>query len=549
MPGAKAAGKPDPNEPIEVTVRLRRRGRKQPSDEDLMKLGGTPPSERPVVGREELAAEQAADPADIARVEAFAHAHGLTVASSNPAQYLLRLRGTAASLSEAFGVTLRHYTKGRDLTYRGRTGKIYIPKDLQGIVVGVHGLDNRPVAKPHCRFLRPVGKSATKTEAARPRNAPDGSLATPDVARLYNFPPKLTGKGQCIGLIELNDIDRTGKPTGTGYAVSDIQAYFKSIGVPQPTVVPVSVDNGANIPGPDPNADGEVTLDIEVAGAVAPGATIAVYFAPNTTKGFIDALNSAIHDTQRRPSVISISWGGPEDPHGQVDRQFTDGLNQAIKDAAALGVTVLCAAGDDGSADMGEDPKQGPVWDKKPHADFPASSPFAVACGGTKLTGSNQTIASEVIWNEGRKHGAGGGGVSNVFPLPSYQSTAGVPKSPKGKAGRGVPDLAANADPVTGYQVFLQGRNHVIGGTSAVAPLLAGLVALLNENLSKASPGKTVGFVNPFLYNSAAAIFRDIIQGNNDIEGNLKGKYAAGPGWDACSGLGVPDGQKLLTNL
>ena len=139
--------------------------------------------------------------------------------------------------------------------------------------------------------------------------------------------------------------------------------------------------------------------------------------------------------------------------------------------------------------------------------------------------------------------------VSNLFPLPSYQSSAGVPKSPKGKAGRGVPDLAGNADPVTGYQVFLQGQNDVIGGTSAVAPLMAGLVALLNENLSKTSPGKTVGFISPLLYNSAAAIFRDITLGNNDIEGNLKGKYTAGPGWDACSGLGVPDGQKLLANL
>ena len=180
MPGAKAAGAVDPNEPIEVTVRLRRRGKKQPSDEDLMKLGATRPSERPVVSREEFAVEQSADAADIARVEAFAHAHGLAVASSNPAQHLLRLRGTAASLSEAFGVTLRRYTKGRNLIYRGRTGKIYIPKDLQDIVVGVHGLDNRPVAKPHFRFLRPVSKSAKKTKGARPRNAPDGSLTTPE---------------------------------------------------------------------------------------------------------------------------------------------------------------------------------------------------------------------------------------------------------------------------------------------------------------------------------------------------------------------------------
>jgi len=375
------------------------------------------------------------------------------------------------------------------------------------------------------------------------RNAADGSLTAPQVARLYDFPTGVTGKGQCIALIELNTPDQTtGKPAGAGYLTSDLSAYFKKLGIAAPSVIPISVDGGANLPGPDPNADGELTLDIEVPGAAAPGAMIAVYFAPNTSNGFIDAVNAAVHDAQQKPSVISISWGGPEDPNGQVDQQFTAGLNQAIKDAAQMGVTVCCAAGDDGSADMSSG------WDKKPHCDFPSSSPFALACGGTKLTGSNTTISSEVVWNEGTKDGAGGGGVSNVFALPSYQAGAKVPESPKGKTGRGLPDLAGDADPLTGYQITLAGQDQVIGGTSAVAPLMEGLLALINQSLAQKT-GKTAGFINPLIYGSAASAFRDITQGNNDSEGNLKGKYTAGPGWDACTGMGAPDGAKLKAGL
>ncbi|MGB7759309.1 MAG: S53 family peptidase, partial [Bryobacteraceae bacterium] len=387
-------------------------------------------------------------------------------------------------------------------------------------------------------------KPAKGKAPAKSKPAADPSVTAPQVAALYDFPTGLTGQGQSIALIELNDIDQTGKPTGAGYQASDLATYFKGLGIAAPTVVAVSVDGGANVPGPDAGSDGEVTLDIEVAGAVAPGATIAVYFTPNTTDGFIDALNQAVHDTLRKPSVISISWGGPEDPGGQVDQQFTQGLNQAIQDAAQLGVTVCCAAGDDGSPDM---PLKG--WDKKPHADFPSSSPFALACGGTKLSAAKGAISSEVVWNEGVKAGAGGGGVSNLFALPSYQDGAKVPNAPNGSAGRGLPDVAGNADPETGYKVFLAGKQQVIGGTSAVAPLMAGLIALINQSLAHKTPGATAGFLNPFLYSSAAAAFRDITTGNNDVYGKLKGLYTAGPGWDACSGLGVPDGAKLLASV
>ena len=258
---------------------------------------------------------------------------------------------------------------------------------------------------------------------------------------------------------------------------------------------------------------------------------------PNTDQGFVDALLAAIHDSRRKPSVVSISWGAPE------DLAWTDqarrALDGAMQDAAALGVTVCCAAGDDGSSDI----RTVSHRDGKPHADFPASSPFAVACGGTKLIGTKAKISSEVVWNEGNRGGASGGGVSVSFAPPAYQSGAKVPKSPRGTPGRGVPDVAGNADPATGYRVVVNQTWTPIGGTSAVAPLWAGLVALLNQRLASAGL-PNAGFMNPTLY-AHPEVFRDITSGNNDIDGSLK-KYSATRGWDPCTGLGSPIGSKLV---
>ena len=333
-------------------------------------------------------------------------------------------------------------------------------------------------------------------------------------------------------------------PISTGFSLTDLKAYFTSLGLPTPDVTAVGVASdggvGANLPGPDPNADGEVMLDIEVAGAVAPKAEIAVYFAFNTDNGFLAAVNTALHDNVRKPSVISISWGSTEDLN---TAQALNAFDLVLQDAAALGVTVCCSSGDDGSSDIRKPNER----DGEPHVDFPASSPFALACGGTNLLGSGTAISSEVVWNQG--NGGTGGGVSNHFARPPYQAKAKVPKSPKGKVGRGVPDVAGDADPNTGYQVRLVGgQSEVIGGTSAVSPLWAGLIALVNQRLAKL--GKPpAGFVNTVLFSvlPAAGVFHDIVTGNNDIEGI--GKYKAGKGWDACTGLGTPDGTKLLAAL
>lgn len=555
---AKVVGKTDPDQRIEVTVRVRPRSTGADLPASLMEMSARRPSERTYLSREELAAQRGADPEDLAKIDAFAHAHHLTVVETSIPKRTVRLSGTVADLSQAFGVRLLKY-KSKEVIYRGRTGPVYVPGELAEVVEGVFGLDNRPAAKPHYRSLSGItarkggararaGSRAGTTRRARargkafaPRNAVGGSFSVPEVAQLYNFPSGLDGTGQCIAIIELNDFDQSGNITGAGYSVSDLAAFFNKLGKPMPDVSAIGVDGGANAPGADPNADGEVTLDIEVAGAVAPATKIAVFFAPNTDAGFVDAVNAALHDTVRKPSVISISWGGPED--GATD-QFLNGLNQAFQDAAAIGVTVCCAAGDNGSSDEPAGARDG-----QPHADFPASSPFVLACGGTKLGSSGTTISSEVVWNEGDSAGAGGGGVSNKFPLPQYQAATNIPLSPQGNKGRGLPDVAGDADPLTGYRVIVGGREFPIGGTSAVAPLWAGLIALINQNLM-AKGGNPVGFFNPLIYGPLAgsAAFNDIVQGNNDIDGTLN-KYSAGPGWDACTGMGSPNGAQLLQAL
>ena len=265
-------------------------------------------------------------------------------------------------------------------------------------------------------------------------------------------------------------------------------------------------------------------LDIEVIGAIAPQANIAVYFAPNTDAGFLDAVTTAIHDTTNKPSVLSISWGSAESTW--TDQSMT-AMDDAFQAAATLGVTICVASGDNGSSDG--------VTDGGDHVDFPASSPYALACGGTSLKGSKTSITSEVVWNDGSEGGAGGGGVSAFFALPTWQSdlqTTDADGATTSLTMRGVPDVSGDADPETGYDVRIDGTDTVIGGTSAVAPLWSGLLARVNQ-----LAGKSVGYLQPVLYQNPQAL-RDITQGNN-------GDFYASAGWDACTGLGSPNGEAV----
>jgi len=517
--GAHISGPVDPGERILVTVMLRRRQSGKGIDSVIQNIIASRPGERKYLSREELASAYGAEPADIQKVEDFAHEHGMDVVEVSPGQRRVVLGGTAAAMSKAFGVYLARYDSPMG-SYRGRTGPVHVPEELASVVEGVFGLDNRPQAKPHFRV---------SSDGATPMKSSKNIAYTPiQVGQLYDF-PKGDGTGQCIAIIEL----------GGGYKASDLQAYFAKLGVTEPRVTAIAVDSGSgNQPTGDPNsADGEVLLDIEVAGAVAPGANIAVYFVANTNKGFIDAVSSAVHDASRKPSVISISWGCAE--IGWT-RQAMNSMDQVFKDAVAIGITVCVASGDSGSSDLPQQESDG-----KYHVNYPASSPYVLGCGGTKLTGSGSHIASEVVWNH--NGGASGGGVSDVYPVPAWQASAGVPPSanPGHNVGRGVPDIAGDADPATGYQILVDGTWAAFGGTSAVAPLWAGLIAILNQNM-----GTPAGFLNTVLYRLpvSSGSLHDITVGNNDISGN-NGAYKAGKGWDPCTGLGSPDGAKLLTSL
>ncbi len=435
-----------------------------------------------------------ATPADaIDRVRQVAGQFGLAVVSADANAHIVKLRGTYAQAIAAFqpdaigryGTASRHFV--------ARTGHITLPEAIRGDVVAVMGLDQRPVAGPHFR-VRAAASPAT-------------SYTPPQVAAAYKFPPNLDGSGQTIALIEL----------GGGYDAKDVAAYFTGIGIRRSgTLTDIGVDGATNGGANDPTgADGEVQLDIQVAGSIAPAANIAVYFAPNQGAGFQDAISQAVNDTTNNPGVISISWGGPELSYAAQD---LDAIDQTMAQAAALGITICVASGDNGASDGGAAGTR--------NVDFPASSPNALACGGTSL----QIGGAETAWNDGAQGGASGGGYSAHFPVPAWQNGAVM------NARRGVPDVSGNADPATGYQVRVDGMATVVGGTSAVAPLWAGLVVLINQSV-----GRRVGFINPVLYANPAAL-TDILSGDN-------GAYQAGVGWDAVTGLGSPVGTAVLEVL
>ena len=499
---AKYVGPARRSDRVQVTVRLRRRKALRPA------AVGTGFRR---ISYESFRAEHGAAPRDVAIVEKFAHAHGLDVTRVSLAQRAVDLSGTVAAMEAAFGIRLSCYRQAKR-EYRVRRGPIVVPAELAGVVEGVFGLDNRPHVEPHFRIAKHRG--GAKARAVVPGFTPL------QVASLYAFPKGYDGKGQTIAILEF----------GGGYRPADLSKYFSGLGLRAPSVTAVSVGGAHNTPTGDPNsADGEVALDIEIAGAVAPGAKIVVYFAPNTDDGFINALYAAIHDNLRRPGIVSVSWGSAE---SNSTLQSLKDYDAACTDAAALGITILAAAGDHGSSDT--DPPG-----KRAQVDFPASSPHVLACGATRLQASADAIVSETVWNS-RDGWATGGGVSEIFTLPTYQKSAGVPKSVNkgGKAGRGVPDVAGNGDSETGYRILVDGVEQVVGGTSAVAPLWAGLVARLNQ-----AKKTRLGFLHGKLYALPAGKgLRDITIGDN-------GSYKAKPGWDACSGLGAPDGEGLRKSL
>ena len=499
--GASWVGPVDPDETVELTAYLRRRPFRTPIVSHPG-FGTTHPADRRYIPHEEFAESFGGDPDDAAAIRNVVSQWGVHVVETDLARRSLRLSGSLSSICDLLGSEVGRY-RGPAGLFRARTGPLRLPAGLEQRIVGIFGLDVRPQLQTHFRVAA----------------APSVSYSPLMVGTAYAFPSADSGSGQCVGILEF----------GGGYRAEDLQKFFSSMGESLPAITAVSIDGATNAPTGNPGGpDAEVELDIEIVGALVPGARIVAYFAPNSEQGFVDAMSTAIHDAVNRPNLLSVSWGGPEP---SWTRQAMTVFSQACEDATAMGVTILAASGDRGATD-GEPGGMLAV-------DFPSSSPYVLGCGGTRLLLPGGGRLEERVWNDlAQGGGATGGGVSEFFPLPSYQADAQVPAGEGGFAGRGVPDVAADADPDTGYAVFVDGSSAVIGGTSAVAPLWAALLARINQGL-----GAPVGYLQPLLYGPPEkGTFHAVLEGNN-------GGYDAGPGWDACTGLGTPDGAALLAAL
>jgi kumamolisin len=539
---ARIVGSPKPAEIITATLLLRRRP-DAPSSPSLPEL--SLPKQHRHITHEEFDARYGADPRDIERVEAVARKHRLDIIESSIAKRTVLLSGSAETMSEVFGVDFTLNENGRGV-HRSYTGEISVPSELAQVVEWVFGLHVAPFVSPSLRARRIDTRSPSLEHI---------SYKATEVATTYNFPPSLDGTGECIGIIEMSG----------GYRQSDLESYFRELGCSVPQIVTV----GENRPGENIIEDMEVTLDISMAGAVADGARLVVYFAGGASTGDVyNIMATAIHDATNDPSVLSFSWGNPETE--EWTPKELEKLNELFAEAAHLGVTICTSSGDSGSCT----PNGNESFSAPPIPDFPASSPFVLSCGGTTLIARDHHVESEVVWNclaellefvfdDGTGSpisllghgGSSGGGVSSCIDLPPYQASADVPSSvrtqwkngmleaPTVKRGRGVPDVAGNADLNSGYRIVFDGEWIISGGTSAVAPLWAGLIARINQDLQR-----RVGFLNPLLYHLRldrnADIVRPITSGNN-------GGYEASPDrrWNACTGLGVPDGTKLLEAL
>ncbi|HVR47514.1 MAG TPA: S53 family peptidase [Candidatus Binatia bacterium] len=446
-------------------------------------LGATPPARRVYASRAELAQATDADPDDVDLLKSYCAKMGLDVVGTHWRS--VTLSGPIAKLVEVFGATASIYELPDKRRFRHRSESLHAPSEIAAMVRGPFGIHQWP--RSHA-----IG-------TLQPHTTP---LSAQDVAARYEFPDG-DGSGQTVGLIQLRG---TFKP-------DDFTKCMTAQGVTAKLPVVKRVDNAEIAHAEETEKDVESAIDTQIVGALAPGAQIVVYAAPDDERGVLDAVRAAIFDDENRPSILSISFGFPEQLWTPVALTILDELFTA---AALLGISVFCAAGDNGA----ELDAAGNA-----HVLAPASSPLAHACGGTQLVATDN-ITTEVAWPKT------GGGFSEKFGAAAWQGTAALAAGAYHAApGRGLPDFAAQVMP--GYAIVFEGTALAAGGTSAAAPMWSALVARINQRL-----GAPAGFIAPLLYAASATLFRDVTSGGND-------RYQSAVGWNPCTGLGVPIGTAI----
>ncbi len=518
------------NEQMEVTLFVRRRAQDgaSPKLREVRDFSAKPSETSKPMSHQEFAASHGANQADLQQVANFAASQGLAVVEESVPRRSVIVKGPVSAVNKAFGVAMYDYESPRTGKYRGHPGEAALPAAIANLVEGITGLDSHKIHAHHfstARRKNPADPSHTR------------ALTPQQVAKLYNFPDG-DGAGQTIGIYEMNTSEGP-----AGYTTADITDSMEAFGggLTVPTPIDVSIDGFSN----SGQSDGETGLDITVAGAIAQAAKIAVYFTGEEPSNIIHAVQHMIHPGagDPTPTIVSISYGwGADDADADSfsDSEYTQ-LGKLFQDAANLSITVLVSSGDSGAVIESNTQAQ---------TSYPATEPWVLACGGTTVGNVNGSSFDEYVWNDTGKAGPGatGGGISARFTtVPDYQTSVALPKrSGTGTTGRGIPDIAGNASENSGYEQFINGESGPVGGTSAVAPLYAGLIARLNKNL-----GVSVGFINPVLYGAASTVFRDVVGAPGPKNNSFSGVtgYPAGKGWDACTGLGSVNGVALQNAL
>ena len=444
-------------------------------------LGAAPPKQRSYDDRANLIERTGADPADLDAFSRYCSQLKIDVVASHWRSVIVS--APIDRLIDAFGATAAICELPDKRRFRHRSGSLHASPEIAEMLTGLFGIHQWP--RSHA-----IGALHGHTVAPSPR----------DTASRYSF-PDADGSGQTIAILQLRG----------AFRADDFASNASAQGIAAQTPIVKRVDNAELEHGIETDKDVESAMDTQIVAAFAPGAQIVIYAAPDDARGVLDAIRKAIFDTDDPSSILSISFGYPERLWTPAALTILDELFTA---AALLGISVFCAAGDNG-AELDEN--------GNPHVLAPASCEFVHACGGTEIAPDGTT---EAAWAKT------GGGFSAVHAAPPWQTAVpALAAQYKVRAGRGIPDFAAEVMP--GYPICFEGTQMAAGGTSAIAPLWSALTARINQRL-----GKAVGFFAPFLYGAAPGLFREIRSGAND-------RFSAGPGWNPCSGLGVPIGDAI----